>query len=62
MHVKGRPDARISSSDGIPVDVTYVGIGPGRILVPRGRLVCFEVTRLLNEDISEEEEEGYIWE
>ena len=44
----------MSSSEGIPVEVTYVGTGPGTMRVPVGDDACFEVTRLLNEDIGRE--------
>ena len=51
-HVRGSPPPRMSSSDGIPVEVVYVDVEPGCIRVPRGCVGCFEVTRRLNEDMT----------
>ena len=49
---KGNPPPRMSSRDGIPVEVIVVASDDGDTRVPRGRLGCFEVDFLLKEDMA----------
>ena len=48
---RGKPPPKISSREGMPVEVRIVVGDPGEGRVPGGSGCCFDVVRLLNADI-----------
>lgn len=50
-HERGRPPPKMSSREGMPVDVIVVAGDPGHGRVPGGWGGCFDVIRLLNADM-----------
>lgn len=50
-HVKGNPPPRMSSKEGIPVEVIKTDEDPGRNFVPEGFSTSFEDVFRLNDDI-----------